>query len=615
MRTLRWTGFLAACAAAGSCSLALDLDALKAGSETDSGPPPCGSAADCDDAVDCTVDVCEADGSCTHVPDNSTCGYLEVCDAVDGCVPTGDECMVPADCDDGVTCTADDCQNGHCVSDPIPDSCENPNPCIESEECAPGAEGADPVTGCLPGNTMFCEPSGAPCMESACDPTTGTCADFLVATADNDADSYLDAACGGDDCNDTVDTIYPGADEPCDGVDNDCDGLTDVAAIVGPLELDAAAAIGPAGVAAGGGLAAVVWQRGADDAGAVLATVIGADGLPIAAALDFTTSGGADAAVGRAPDVAAGDAGFWIAWVADGPTTSPVATVIDLAADELAGTVTTGTAVALGSGDATEVTAPRVAWDGAGSGWVASFAAAYGDGSRTVELQTEDMHATPAGTAFEVSADTGAVDGLSLAVLGANGYALAYSRADAATDGDPELFATEIELATELWANAAGFPLRISPADGAAADDSFWPAIVATGAGAWAAAFVDTDPLGPTTPSDIALYDGGALSELVEAGSSFYREPALAFDGTGFGFLYLARLGTFESLEFRSLDGAFTAPAAPYDGTTIAATSGDDNSSGGRIAAIGPGRFAIVWIDRTLGVDHLEYLDLQVCTD
>ncbi len=48
-----------------------------------------------------------------------------------------------------------------------------------------------------------------------------------TACVDADNDGYNAASCGGNDCNDNNASIHPGATETCDGLDNDCDGLTD----------------------------------------------------------------------------------------------------------------------------------------------------------------------------------------------------------------------------------------------------------------------------------------------------------------------------------------------------------------------------------------------------
>ncbi|MBW2258675.1 MAG: putative metal-binding motif-containing protein, partial [Deltaproteobacteria bacterium] len=40
---------------------------------------------------------------------------------------------------------------------------------------------------------------------------------------DDDGDGFLDHLCGGSDCDDIDDTVYPDAPELCDGLDNDCD--------------------------------------------------------------------------------------------------------------------------------------------------------------------------------------------------------------------------------------------------------------------------------------------------------------------------------------------------------------------------------------------------------
>ena len=45
---------------------------------------------------------------------------------------------------------------------------------------------------------------------------------------DLDLDGYVDASCGGEDCDDGDGTVHPGAVELCDGQDNDCDGALGV---------------------------------------------------------------------------------------------------------------------------------------------------------------------------------------------------------------------------------------------------------------------------------------------------------------------------------------------------------------------------------------------------
>ncbi|MEQ1567228.1 MAG: putative metal-binding motif-containing protein [Myxococcota bacterium] len=49
-----------------------------------------------------------------------------------------------------------------------------------------------------------------------------------ASTCDADQDTYLTVALGGDDCDDTDPGIHPGADEVCNGLDDDCDAAIDV---------------------------------------------------------------------------------------------------------------------------------------------------------------------------------------------------------------------------------------------------------------------------------------------------------------------------------------------------------------------------------------------------
>lgn len=206
---------------------------------------------DCDDGVACTVDSC-ADGACSHTPDDSMCVDGDTCDATMGCggreCEPGDDgaedpcddgnvcnglerCVAgtcqtdpPPDCDDGVACTVDSCDEdaGGCVNEVNDAICDDGLFCNGAEVC-------DLDVGCGPGTPPDCD-DGDDCTDDFCSNMVMSC---VHQTRDVDGDGWGDSACaetGGvpaTDCNDRNGGVHPGAMEACDGTDQDCDGEVD----------------------------------------------------------------------------------------------------------------------------------------------------------------------------------------------------------------------------------------------------------------------------------------------------------------------------------------------------------------------------------------------------
>jgi len=80
-----------------------------------------------------------------------------------------------------------------------------------------------PDEGCGGSDCDDGEPASHPGAEEVCDGLDNDC-DDLIDNRDIDEDGFIDAACGGMDCDDSDSAINPGAVEICDGFDTDCDG-------------------------------------------------------------------------------------------------------------------------------------------------------------------------------------------------------------------------------------------------------------------------------------------------------------------------------------------------------------------------------------------------------
>jgi hypothetical protein len=117
-----------------------------------------GSPINCDDGVGCTLDACnESSDACDHQPDDGACDNGLFCDGVETCDALLDcQSGAPVACDDGIGCTLDACNESSDTCDHQPDdaSCDNGLFCDGAEVCDA---------------SLDCQPGADPCRGVACD--------------------------------------------------------------------------------------------------------------------------------------------------------------------------------------------------------------------------------------------------------------------------------------------------------------------------------------------------------------------------------------------------------------------------------------------------------------
>jgi len=181
-----------------------------------------GSPIDCNDGVGCTADSCDdTNGLCINTPNNANCSDgdfctgTEVCDATLDCQPG-----TPPDCDDSVACTTDFCSTsqGACVHSPDHSVCDNGLFCDGYETCT--------ATGCVNGTAVVCPDDGFACTQEACDEGLNGC----VANPDSSlcTDPNFDCIPGEGCVNTCVIADCQGKIYECgDCIDNDGDIVAD----------------------------------------------------------------------------------------------------------------------------------------------------------------------------------------------------------------------------------------------------------------------------------------------------------------------------------------------------------------------------------------------------
>lgn len=176
----------------------------------------------------CLKNQCEpASGECAMLPasEGQSCTYVSICVLQATCQEGMCAPFVTRNCDDENECTDDVCvEEFGCVRTNNSSPCDDGSVCTLDDTCIDGACGHLNVLDC--DNDVFCD--GV----ELCDPVLGcqagtppTCDDGNVCTRDRCLDFY-------DECfNDWIETAVEGprgALSCQDGVDNDCDGETDI---------------------------------------------------------------------------------------------------------------------------------------------------------------------------------------------------------------------------------------------------------------------------------------------------------------------------------------------------------------------------------------------------
>jgi hypothetical protein len=124
----------------------------------------------CDDGIDCTDDTCIPATGCQYTPNNGNCDNGLYCDGEETCDPgSGCQAGTPVDCNDGVFCTIDSCEefNQSCANVPSSGLCDDTLYCNGVETC-------DALLDCQPGTPVDCN-DGDGCTIDSCDEGADMC--------------------------------------------------------------------------------------------------------------------------------------------------------------------------------------------------------------------------------------------------------------------------------------------------------------------------------------------------------------------------------------------------------------------------------------------------------
>ena len=174
-----------------------DNNECTAGDQCQLGVCVAGIEINCDDLESCTLDSCEADKGCVHLPVDATCVDGDGCTAEDVC--KDGKCVggKPFNCDDGNVCTDDTCETFGKDEIHVCNHLPNQATCTDNDACT--LDDACEGVVCKSKAVAICDDNNV-CTDNTCDPANGCVYLSNVAVCtDNDActvdDKCFENAC------------------------------------------------------------------------------------------------------------------------------------------------------------------------------------------------------------------------------------------------------------------------------------------------------------------------------------------------------------------------------------------------------------------------------------